>query len=54
MQGKQLRNLEAEVRDFYKDSSFSRDALGRGVNAFDLVNDLNHCVEHKRQSWYLN
>jgi hypothetical protein len=73
------QQINTVVRDFYKDSSFSRDAFGninlwklynlltgankssyidsfleRGVNAFDLVNDLNHCVEQKRQSWYLN
>jgi hypothetical protein len=73
------QQINTVVRDFYKDSSFSRDSFGninlwklynlltgankssyidsfleRGVNAFDLVNDLNHCVEHKRQSWYLN
>ena len=73
------QQINTVVRDFYKDSSFSRDAFGninlwklynlltgankssyidsfleRGVNAFDMVNDLNHCVEHKRQSWYLN
>jgi hypothetical protein len=54
MQGKQLRKLEAELMDCYKDSNFSCDALEREVNAFDLLNDLNHCVEHKRQSWFLN
>jgi hypothetical protein len=73
------QQINTVVRDFYKDSSFSRDSFGninlwklynlltgankssyidsfleRGVNAFDLVTDLNHCVEHKRQSWYLN
>lgn len=73
------QQINTVVRDFYKDSSFSRDAFGninlwklynlltgankssyidsfleRSVNAFDLVTDLNHCVEHKRQSWYLN
>jgi hypothetical protein len=73
------QQINTVVRDFYKDSSFSRDSFGninlwklynlltgankssyidsfleRGVNAFDLVNDLNHCVEQKRQSWYLN
>ena len=73
------QQINTVVRDFYKDSSFSRDAFGninlwklynlltgankssyidsfleRSVNAFDLVADLNHCVEHKQQSWYLN
>ncbi|MCA6468899.1 MAG: DUF3871 family protein [Chitinophagaceae bacterium] len=73
------QQINTVVRDFYKYSSFSRDAFGninlwklfnlltgankssyidsfleRSVNAFDLVTDLNHCVEHKRQSWYLN
>ena len=73
------QQINTVVRDFYKDSNFSRDAFGninlwklynlltgankssyidsfleRSVNAFDLVTDLNHCVENKRQSWYLN
>lgn len=73
------QQINTVVRDFYKDSSFSRDSFGninlwklynlltgankssyidsfleRGVNAFELVEQINYGINNRKDSWYLN
>ena len=35
-------------------STYIDSFLDRSINAFDLVEGIRHCIEHKTESWYLN